>query len=913
MPLNAWLSDRGEGALVEPAEILPEVRGLQRLRHACEHYHVDLHVHSPRSADYAPDDAGARNATANEFVMAWIERGFDLIAITDHNSGAFVDAALAAAEEISATEGKNIRIIPGVEMYVSPGVHVLGLLPTGGTAQISDLLSRLGMSVAEQGKETALITRPIAEVAEAVHSRGGIIIAAHCSSTNGLVEELDGQTRLDWLREVDALEMNSSTADAKIASTIDYVRKALHVDKPFTFGSDSHNCLSPTEGMWVKMAAPEFGSLRQFVFEPELRISRVKPTPLTHGRILGLTTTRGLYAGERFRFSPHLNVLIGGRGAGKSAVIDLIRFAFEAEPRAEDPTAPDRFGSRIAGFLQSVGEVLVTAIGVDGELYAITREGSFTESGGRQKRIQFTSRAKVYQVVGSNLVPRDLHPSDVLPVEFFGQGEAARLADRVDHQLRLLDENLDLSELSASVAASLRQLDAIEDELLTNAQRLESLQVDAAERAKLETRRDELAKSLSDPIFDERGKWDRERDWLEAHQRWLTQLRTAVSASIPAGPPRLPDLENLPSGFLLVEFEALSASALDSVTARLSDAAQAIDQAEQAQADLRGRWEKAFDGAVENYRKRLAEIGADSLASAAEEQRDVGSRLSQILSEVLPEIEAIRARQAALTTERTMAIAALRDARSKVNERRRELVEHLNGQLGELVRIDLDSVDTSIMFEELNEALQGSGMQRREEQLGIVCDAIDPADLVSCIRNRRTEVLEAAGLTEGNASRLLVHVNEALLLSLERVDLPPRPRIRIKREQETKFTDLSEVSVGEKCSAILSIALLNKAKPLVIDQPEDDLDHAFVTDSIVQSVRRVKLERQIIAATHNPNIPVLGDAEMVFRVARRPGNDICFILQSGGLEVDAVTAEVQGLEGGPLAFERRRLRYARGR
>ena len=101
-----------------------------------------------------------------------------------------------------------------------------------------------------------------------------------------------------------------------------------------------------------------------------------------------------------------------------------------------------------------------------------------------------------------------------------------------------------------------------------------------------------------------------------------------------------------------------------------------------------------------------------------------------------------------------------------------------------------------------------------------------------------------------------------------------------------------------------------KGKPLVIDQPEDDLDHAFIINSIVEGIRTAKSDRQIIAATHNPNIPVLGDAEMIFRVARQAGDDICHIQNSGGLELPQITAEVQSLEGGAEAFERRRQRYS---
>ena len=173
-----------------------------------------------------------------------------------------------------------------------------------------------------------------------------------------------------------------------------------------------------------------------------------------------------------------------------------------------------------------------------------------------------------------------------------------------------------------------------------------------------------------------------------------------------------------------------------------------------------------------------------------------------------------------------------------------------------------------------------------------------------------TGALETAGLASGDANRLLA-ISEQLRLRVERVATPALPSIRLRREGESDYSGLHALSVGEKCSAILSVALLNRGKPLVIDQPEDDLDYAFVTQSIVESIRTVKQGRQVISATHNPNIPVLGDAELVLRVARRPGQDFCEIRVAGGLEVPAVTAEVQQLEGGEDAFERRRQRYGR--
>ena len=191
----------------------------------------------------------------------------------------------------------------------------------------------------------------------------------------------------------------------------------------------------------MKIAEPFLASLHQLVFEPDLRVCRTPPADPSHGRILGFTTTHGIYPCERFRFSPSLNVIVGGRGAGKSAAIDLLRFAFEAEPSNDDEGA-GIFANRIAGFLQGVGAVVVAVKAIDGETYVVARSGGY-EIPNSRSRPTFQDYSNVYQVSDSTLIPRDIRPLDILGIEFYGQGEVARLADRVDEQLRLIDENLD--------------------------------------------------------------------------------------------------------------------------------------------------------------------------------------------------------------------------------------------------------------------------------------------------------------------------------------------------------------------------------------------------------------------------------------------------------------------------------------
>ena len=889
---------------MEPDEILTKVRSLSGTGRACTYYRVDLHVHSPASSDYCGDS----DISPYEFVAAFVAREVDLIAITDHNTGTFIDDAITARNRIASEEGQNITVLPGVELNVSPGVHLLAILPEGGSEAISDLLSRLGLPVGQHGDTTKLIDHPIGDITRIVHERRGLLIGAHCNSTHGIVETLNGQTRLEWLRSVDALEINSGSADDKVSETIDYVTNRLRVSIPFTFGSDSHNCATESKGMWVKMAEPSLTSLRQLIFEPQLRVSRDEPVAPRHGRIVGFTTTQGIYADERFRFSPNLNVLLGGRGAGKSAAIDLLRFAFEAEPR-HDGDVDKIFADRIAGFLQLVGEVLVLTGGTDGKTYVTTRSGAY-EKPSPQATPAFTERARVYQVVADDLILRDTRPLDVLGIEFYGQGEAARLADRVDEQLRLIDENLDHSVTTALIAEANQQLKEGENQLIEHKKRLEELCAEAATRPQLEERGGRLAQSLADPIFDERTRWDRERTWMQEEQDWIQDVLGCLPESIPMRSDLPFDIEESPAKAVLEKVREASDRILESSRNDLDSFRKKLTEAVSELGTYRTEWNRAFKNAENQYRARLTELGATDLAGVAAEHRGVEKALTRIKTSVQPKIEQVESKIASLESDRATLLAKLRDARSAIACLRSDFVEVLNSRLGGDVIVDLSGTDTSLYFDAIDTRLQGSGMQRREDHVSLACEAFAPEKFVEIIRASSINQLMETGITEKNAVRMIDRLTDGVLYEIERIDVPPLPSIRIRREGQTEYTDLSSLSVGEKCSAILSIALLSKDKPLVIDQPEDDLDHAFIINSIVEGMRTAKSDRQIVAATHNPNIPVLGDAEMVFRVARQAGDDVCHIRNSGGLELPQVTAEVQSLEGGAEAFERRRQKYS---
>ena len=109
---------------------------------------------------------------------------------------------------------------------------------------------------------------------------------------------------------------------------------------------------------------------------------------------------------------------------------------------------------------------------------------------------------------------------------------------------------------------------------------------------------------------------------------------------------------------------------------------------------------------------------------------------------------------------------------------------------------------------------------------------------------------------------------------------------------------------------MLAFLLAHGEEPLVLDQPEDDLDNHLIYDLIVRQIRENKLRRQIIVVTHNPNIVVNGDAEMLHVLDFIEGQ--CKVVQYGSLQQIAIREEIcRVMEGGREAFERRYRRLGR--
>jgi hypothetical protein len=180
-----------------------------------------------------------------------------------------------------------------------------------------------------------------------------------------------------------------------------------------------------------------------------------------------------------------------------------------------------------------------------------------------------------------------------------------------------------------------------------------------------------------------------------------------------------------------------------------------------------------------------------------------------------------------------------------------------------------------------------------------------------------SEALASGFAIPAAQAQRMIEAGPELPMLIEELDLPHVTKIELNIGPERApavWRKLGELSTGQKATALLYLLLMESEAPLVLDQPEDNLDNRFISEGIVPKIRSEKRRRQFIFATHNANILVLGDAELIvgMKAVGEAGEGIAEIAPEALGSIDkksvAVLAE-EILEGGKDAFMTRQRKY----
>jgi len=511
-------------------------------------------------------------------------------------------------------------------------------------------------------------------------------------------------------------------------------------------------------------------------------------------------------------------------------------------------------------------------------------------------------------------------PSDVIPhIEIYGQHEVAELARHPERRARLLERFIarDPSTV-AEAAAARRTLEQIRSRIIDLDRELVAVDEQLAGLPGLQERLGRFEEAGLEGRLKAQSGFATEEALLKTAKsrvRTFSDVAERLRAGLPIDREFLgPDaIAALASGDLL----STAGTVLADLDRELEDIAQRLEKAV-AVAEDRLRevdigWEDRRQAAAADYQKALRSLQGSNIDGEefiALRRRIEDLRLLSERRTVLAHERAIQeeARQTQLSTWRHLRAQEfdlLRRAAKTVSKR-------LQGQVQVTVTFEGDReplirfLDTEI----------GGRLDKVRERLREVPGLV-LADLKQACRDGAEALVQRFGISAGQAERLAA-ASPAVLMQLEELELGSTVEIELNiapAGAEAVWRPLDQLSTGQKATALLLLMLLQSDDPLVVDQPEDDLDNAFITDGIVPRIRDAKRQRQFLLSTHNANLPVLGDAEamVVLRAhgeADGGGRGAVDPGEIGSIDAPRVRALIEELlEGGRLAFEQRRRKY----
>ena len=909
-------------------------------------------------ADGLVGPAKADESRLQELARIYLRRchevGLELIGVTDHNFSQktdprdwflthLVEQNKSVARELGC---QPLQILPGFEVDI--GYHVLCLFEPAKKAshvwRVNRLLCKLGLDENErfrQGRPMPLrrnnATVSLKELLELVQDQHkGIVIAAHADQNDGLLS--DPRHIEDYKnRKLLALEVTANPPVQRILDVVEgrdraWARPDCH--PAYVMSSDAKSLKPDAQGQplanslgyrhtWLKMSKPSIEALRQSFLDPLSRIQLQGGRPsdaLVHPRITKVSVRGAKFLEDQdVYFSEGFNCVIGGRGSGKSSLLEYVRFAIGYEEPAvkgedEDP-ALQRKRKLLKDSLTTEAELRVTfevGNGVSDTLvYAPGKPA------GQQRWLDGR------EVADLNTVLRQLQ------LQFFSQGELSRMTNGAQGQAQVL------SLIDTAAGAQLLELKTAERDLKAG---LKSLFQSTRDAARLQA---EVAEAQQEAV-----ELERQLKAREAVQEDSQRNQLALEARRHLNRMKLVDEPVTQAVDLLLQRLGTPMDALAPNADQWPNAdwfKSATTRMEQARADLA----TAITNAMEAYRQvSVACVGEDATRSTEEAIGAVQERFRAacVASGIheddiarMQNLEEKRQEKLKLVEERQKRLAEVQAEADKFPQVlselhavwrsqfdvRRETAQAIQAAVAsQTVRLTTtlmaDEASFRSAWARLAPADKRGKLAKRWDDFG--------EELLQAWRQRGDasvwETLEAARADTSLLEMVLLEgLHQPLFAHLDSENVRPLwEDVRISRVSDGIDVELlredrsvagsmsGTLSEGQRNTVLLNLMLARGEGPIVIDQPEDELDSSFIYRTLVRDLRAAKSKRQLIVATHNANLPVNADAEQIYALEARDGRGKP--RAQGGLDRKGVAEAVLDImEGSEQAFKQRSEKY----
>lgn len=853
---------------------------------------ADFHLHT--RADNEFTYSGEDNEYLNQYVCGLSDAGIGLGVITNHNK--FDLKEFKALRKKAKKSG--IGLLPGVELSIKDGqagVHTLVVFSDGWfnnkdqTNHIQSFLTLTFAGIANFEDENARSNHDIVETVRELDKfhKDYFLVFAHVEAPNGLWKGLSpGRIKSVFnnaavkRRALAFQKVRTRDERAKIQQELGELYPA-EVE-----GCDAKNLADMSarkEACYLKLGSFDFEAVKFALRDKSARV-RTELQSYTHSHIRKITFEgAGTLGGTEICLSPELNTLIGIRGSGKSSVLEGIRYALNV-PFGDKASDVEYKEALVKHLLRSGGKITIDAIDRRGQPYEVRRI--------------LGERPDVY--VNGKLQPGVSIRETILhqPI-YFGQKDLSSTGAGFEKDL--------IEKLVGEALAPIREkidqgrqrvIDAISQIKRLNrasSQKQEWLQNKQDAEFKLEFYKqhgvEEKLQKQIDFDRDER----KAQQVVQGSQNYLTELSGFIATFEDELKNQVLYKSNQNQSFF-DDFFATYKQLIDSFDdiKKIANNGQATVQQLHQKID-------SFQQQKQTLKEEFADI-----------ERKLAAKLKQAGAQAISPQEFKQLKSLLDQSEQMLGVLSKSEQQYvKLNQGlERELVELNNLWLEEYRAIEkmldkINRVDSPLkivtkfkdnkdaMLKHIQDLYRGSRI--REATLQSVVDEF--SDFGSAWREKEKLQLILTGSFDTFWQYFENNLEALLTWQVPNVFII-----------EYHGKALAHHSLGQRASALMLFVLSQRENDVVIiDQPEDDLDNQTIYNDVIKLIRELKPESQFIFATHNANIPVLGDAEQVISCEYL---DEHVDIVSGSIDCTQIQQRIIGImEGGAEAFERRKQVY----
>jgi DNA repair ATPase RecN len=873
---------------------------------------LDLHMHTPGSKCYLN-----KGQTSNEIVQAALTKELAGIAVTDHNTAEWIDSMKKAAE------GTGLVVFPGVEISLNEGYHLVALFdPSVNQKYVESFLGLIKITPEEYGKSETLCKLGVYEVIKLIHERQGLAVLAHIDMTKGAFYEMTETVESSGKVKVPvncSNLFNDQSYDAIECVKGEYPKgfDADHQIKrcpPFYQASDNPEPEQPKKhsmaGLgslysWFHMDTIDLEGLRQCFSDPQVRIRLMDDFKIENfPHILSMKISeQGFLRNQKFEFHPGLNSIIGGKGVGKSLSIEFLRYVL-GQPPSDKSIFEDHLG-KLETRLEAGNTVEVLYQSDDGVQYQISR----TYNGKDKSSKGFREELKCINLSTDEEFKGDLRV--ICPVLAYSQMEVVKIAENKSAQLELIDRFIDTRSQERKIEelkTRLHENDQDFDRAIQAKSQLESYE---HELNTISEQIKKLDRSLKDPLFEKMKKAEAKKEALEEQnefaaelvkmiRQWQTQV---IGAYVPEA--SLNDLDVKEQNKILAEERDRIMSILSKLTVDVKAVQKKVNTPVSA-------WETEYTKLETDFNKLLSKMGGDK-ESLDRQRKRLNTQKTKLDSNIKEASALVKNLDASIDARNKM-LDDLERAYREYYEIRKTKFDELSTLSDAKLKLDLVHAGNRESYIELiMDLLKGGANAITSSDRRKIAENVLPRRFVDLVLNRNgIQLANDADITENIAGKVIEKLWSADsftdVLALQYNCYPEDvPAIRYRKEGGV-YAELNELSVGQKSTALLIIALCDGKMPVIIDQPEDALDNVSVWEDVSKKLRRGKINRQFILTTHNPTVSVGSDSDqyIVMDATANQGR----IKNVGSIDTRIVRDDlIHHLEGGDEPYKLRSRKY----